>query len=210
MGVTGGPAEPAQVSLAAGARRAQIIAAAIEVLAEHGYGQTTFARITKRAAISSTRLISYHFGTRDELMDAVLTDVALRAQAAINRRVEAETTAAGALNARIEAELDWIAGSPSSVRAMYEICMNARDEEGSLRFGVEATAEANVNELEPILRAGQRSGEFREFDRVLMALTLKSAIDAAIARMWQPPRLTLEQCKRELTTLARLATRRQS
>ncbi len=201
--------EPGTVSLAAGARRAQIVAAAIEVLAEYGYAQTTFARITRRAGISSTRLISYHFGTKDELMDAVLADVALRAKAAIDRRVETETTAAGALNARIEAELAWIADSPSSVRAMVEVLMNARDEDGSQRFGVAATVQANVNELEPILRRGQQNGEFRRFDTVLMALTLKSAIDAAVGRMLSPPRLTLEQCTHELTTLARLVTQRQ-
>jgi AcrR family transcriptional regulator len=202
----GGASEAPRRSLASDARRGQIIAAAIEVLAENGYTQTTFARITQKAGISSTRLISYHFGTKDELMDAVLMDVAMRMQTAIAERTSAESTAAGKLKARIEAELEWIAQHLPAVRAMYEICMNARDEDGSQRFGVEATAQANVNELEPILREGQRNGEFREFDRVLMALTLKAAIDAAIARMTSPPRLTLAQCIEELTTLARLAT----
>lgn len=202
--------ESGTVSLASGARRAQIVAAAIEVLAEYGYAQTTFARITRQAGISSTRLISYHFGTKDELMDAVLGDVALRMKAAIDRRVETETTAAGALKARIEAELAWIAGSPSSVRAMVEVLMNARDEDGSQRFGVEATVQANLNELEPILRRGQENGEFRRFDTVLMAFTLKAAIDAAVARMMSPHPLTLEQCTHELTTLARLVTQRQA
>ncbi|MEK2472612.1 hypothetical protein [Streptomyces noursei] len=88
--------------------------------------------------------------------------------------------------------------------------MNERDAEGVLRFGVEVTARANVEALEPILRAGQESGEFREFDTELMALTLKSAIDAAIVRLARPPRLTLAECVRELTTLARLATRQES
>ncbi|HZP53432.1 TetR/AcrR family transcriptional regulator [Actinocrinis sp.] len=205
----GDAAEAPQRSLASDARRGQIIAAVIEVLAEYGYAQTTFARITRKAGISSTRLISYHFGTKDELMDAVLVDVAVRMQTAIAERTAAEPTAAGKLTARIEAELEWIAGHLPAVRAMYEICMNAREDDGTLRFGVEATAQANVNELEPILREGQQNGEFREFDRVLMALTLKAAIDAAIARMTSPPRLSLAECVRELTTLARLATQRE-
>jgi AcrR family transcriptional regulator len=199
------PGAPAGRSLAADARRAQIIGAAIEVLAESGYGQASFARITQRAGISSTRLISYHFDGKDELMDAVLAEAATHAQDAISRRVSREKTAAGALTARIEAQLAWVAENPSSVLAMYEICMNARDAEGVLRYGVEASMRANTDALEPILRAGQQSGEFREFDTALMALTLKSAIDAALARMLQPPRLSLEQCTRELTTLARLA-----
>ena len=43
------------------ARRGQIIACAIEVLAELGYAQTSFARIAERLGISKS-VISYHFG----------------------------------------------------------------------------------------------------------------------------------------------------
>ncbi|MEV0263852.1 TetR family transcriptional regulator [Streptomyces sp. NPDC050617] len=203
------PTGASERSLAASARRAQIVEAAIETLAEYGYGQTTFARIKQRAGISSTRLISYHFDTKGQLMDAVLEEVGLRAHRSISQRVAGETSALGALTARIEAQLEWVARNPSSVRAMSEICLNERDAEGALRYGMEVTARANVDALEPILRAGQESGEFRQFDTGLMALTLKSAIDAAIVRMARPPRLSLAQCVRELTALARLATRQE-
>ncbi|MER7414435.1 TetR/AcrR family transcriptional regulator [Streptomyces cacaoi] len=196
-------------SLAASARRAQIVEAAIETLAESGYAQTSFTRIKERAGISSTRLISYHFGTKGELMDAVLEEVGLRAHRAITRRAEGRTTALDALTARIEAQLEWAARHPSAVRAMTEICRNERDADGTLRHGTEVTERANVDALEPILRAGQENGEFRPFDTGLMALTLKSAIDAAIVRMARPPRLTLAECVRELTTLARAVTRRE-
>ncbi|MEU9046974.1 MULTISPECIES: hypothetical protein [unclassified Kitasatospora] len=50
--------------------------------------------------------------------------------------------------------------------------------------------------------------EFREFDTTLTALTLKSAIDAAIVRMTQPPHLSVDDRVREITTPALLATRR--
>ncbi|MGV4925627.1 TetR family transcriptional regulator [Streptomyces sp. BHT-5-2] len=202
----GGPGR----SPAASARRAQIVDAAIETLAELGHGQTTFARIRERADISSTRLISYHFGTKGELMSAVLEEVGLRAHHAISQRVAGETTAAGALRARIQAQVEWVAGNRSAVRAMYEICLNERAPDGTLRYGMAPSARANVEALEPILRAGQESGEFRQFDTGLMALTLKSAIDAALVRMTHPPCLTLTQCVGELTTLAELATRRES
>lgn len=195
-------------SLAATARRAQIIEATIAVIAEVGYAQTTYSRIAQHAGLSSTRLISYHFGSRDELMEQVLIEVGSSAQQAIAERVRVERTAAGRLHARIEAQLRWIAAYPSSVRALYEISMNARDGEGGRRYGPELTAEANVHELDPILTDGQRTGEFREFDVRLMALTIKSAIDAAISRMFVPPVLTVEECVHEITTWVELATRR--
>jgi AcrR family transcriptional regulator len=194
-------------SLAATARRAQIVEATIEVIAEVGYAQTTYSRIAERAGLSSTRLISYHFGSRDELMEQVLVDVGGNAQRAIAERVRAEETAAGRLRARIEAQLRWIAAYPAQVRALYEVSMNARHEDGGQRYGPELTAEANVHELDPILTDGQQSGEFREFDVRLMALTIKSGIDAAISRMFVPPCLTVEECVHEITTWVDLATR---
>ncbi|MHA6763189.1 TetR/AcrR family transcriptional regulator [Streptacidiphilus sp. PAMC 29251] len=195
-------------SLAATARRAQIVAATIEVIAEVGYAQTTYSRIARQAGLSSTRLISYHFGSRDELMEQVLVEVGSNAQQAIAERVRVEETASGQLRARIEAQLRWIAAYPAQVRALYEVSMNARDGDGGQRYGPELTAEANVHELDPILTAGQQSGEFREFDVRLMALTIKSGIDAAISRMFVPPCLTVEECVHEITGWVERATRR--
>ncbi|MFC1419920.1 TetR family transcriptional regulator [Streptacidiphilus cavernicola] len=195
-------------SLAATARRAQIVEATIAVIAEVGYAQTTYSRIARQAGLSSTRLISYHFGSRDELMEQVLVEAGGSAERAIAERVRAESTATGRLHARIEAQLRWIAAYPSYVRALYEVSMNARDDAGGQRYGPELTAEANVHELGPILTDGQGSGEFREFDVRLMALTIKSGIDAAISRMFVPPVLTVEECVREITTWVELATRR--
>jgi AcrR family transcriptional regulator len=197
-------------SLAATARRAQIVEATIGTIAEVGYGQTTYNRIAQRAGLSSTRLISYHFGSRDELMEQVLIEVGRSAERAISERVQVEVTASGRLRARIEAELGWIARCPEQVKALYEISMNARDDDGALRYGPELSAEANVTALEPLLLAGQESGEFREFDVRLMGLTIKSGIDAAIVRMFHPPRLSVEECVREITTWVALATRRPS
>jgi len=57
------------------ARRSQIVAAMIDVIAELGFGQASFARIAERAGVSSTRLISYHFAGKDELITAVAEDV---------------------------------------------------------------------------------------------------------------------------------------
>lgn len=195
-------------SLAATARRAQIVEATIGVIAEVGYARTTYARIAQRAGLSSTRLISYHFGSRDELMEQVLVEVGSSAQRAIAERVREQETASGRLRARIEAQLRWIAAYPAYVRALYEVSMNARDGDGDQRYGPELTAEANVHELGPILAAGQESGEFRAFDVRLMALTIKSGIDAAISRMFVPPTLDVEECVQEITTWVELATRR--
>ena len=65
---------PATRSFASEARRAQIVAATMQVIAEDGLAQASFARIAERAGLSSTRLISYHFAGKDELIEAVVRD----------------------------------------------------------------------------------------------------------------------------------------
>jgi AcrR family transcriptional regulator len=57
------------------ARRAQIIAAAMETIAELGYAHASFAQIAKRAGLSSTGLISYHFASKKELDWAVVKEI---------------------------------------------------------------------------------------------------------------------------------------
>ena len=57
------------------ARRAQIVDAAIETIAELGYARASFAQIARRAALSSTGLISYHFAGKDELIAEVIASI---------------------------------------------------------------------------------------------------------------------------------------
>lgn len=53
------------------ARRRQILALAVEVLAEGGYAHASLARIAKHAGISKG-VISYHFDGKDDLMTQVV------------------------------------------------------------------------------------------------------------------------------------------
>ncbi|MDZ7915194.1 MAG: helix-turn-helix domain-containing protein [Rhodococcus sp. (in: high G+C Gram-positive bacteria)] len=49
--------------------------ATIEVIASEGYRAATLARVAAHAGLSSTRLISYHFAGKDDLMRAVVGSV---------------------------------------------------------------------------------------------------------------------------------------
>ena len=71
------------------ARRRQIVAATIEVLAEVGHGATTFTRIARRAGLSSTGLISYHFTDKADLLDEVLAEVVREATSFMGPRITA-------------------------------------------------------------------------------------------------------------------------
>src|SRR6476620_8577347 len=57
------------------ARRAQIIDAAIATIGELGFPKASCAQIAKRARMSSTGLISYHFRNKQDLNDAIVAEV---------------------------------------------------------------------------------------------------------------------------------------
>src|ERR1700754_594774 len=118
-------------TVTAGARRAQIITAAIDTIAELGYGNASFARIAKRAGISSTRLISYHFDDKAELVRAVVGAVLAEAADYMGKRLRAGGTRPELLATYIESSLEFIAEHPTAIRAVNEIAANARADDGT-------------------------------------------------------------------------------
>ena len=166
-------------SVTAEARRAQIVTAAIDTIAELGSGNASFARIAKRAGISSTRLISYHFDDKAELVRAVAGAVLGEAAEFMRKRMSAAGTRAELLAAYIESNLEFIAEHPTAIRAVIEIAANARSDDGT---PIAPVAEDPIGRLSTMFREGQAAGEFRAFDPVVMAVTVRSAIDAAATR----------------------------
>ncbi|BCJ33589.1 TetR family transcriptional regulator [Actinocatenispora thailandica] len=159
-------------SPAARARRAQIIDAAIEVIADAGYGQCSFGRIARRAGLSSTRLISYHFEDKTELIQAVVDTVLGEATRYVQPRIAATTDRRAALAAYLTANLEFLRDHPARIRALVEIFAGTRNDD---RLSTSDTPRAVAVEF---FRAGQEEGVFRRFDPEVMATTLRAAIDA--------------------------------
>ncbi|WP_163569039.1 TetR/AcrR family transcriptional regulator [Fodinicola feengrottensis] len=90
------------------ARRAQIVACAIEVIAEKGYANASLAHIAARAS-TSKGVILYHFAGKDELIEQVVAEVFKVATAELVPKLQAETTARGHLRTYIEARVGFLA-----------------------------------------------------------------------------------------------------
>jgi len=142
-------------------------------------------------------------------VDAIVEKVVTAGRAYMEPRIVAETSAAGRLRAYIESDLEFIDAHRKALIALVEIAMNARRADGSLVIGPESLAQRAAN-LEDLLRAGQRSGEFRRFNTRVMALTIIQAIDAVPALLLREPSLDVKLHARELATVFALATRKQS
>ncbi len=112
------------------ARRAQIAAAAMDTIAELGYGQASLARIAETAG-TSKGVILYHFGSKDELIRELVAQVVAGGVAYMEPRIEAEPTGAGKLRAYIESNLAFMRENRNHMVAIVEIALNARAADGS-------------------------------------------------------------------------------
>ncbi|WP_433731937.1 TetR/AcrR family transcriptional regulator [Actinoplanes sp. CA-051413] len=187
------------------ARRAQIVEHAIETIAELGSAGASFARIAQRAGLSSTRLISYHFAGRDDLMNEVARRVLAEFAAYVHPRVDAQTTAAGQLRAFIEANLDFLNEHRTYLRALAAILGSAAGA-GGASTRVSGIATSDQAAMEELFREGQRNGEFRRFDTRVMAVAVLALRNAVIGQLADDPALDLEPYRRELVLLIELAT----
>ena len=187
------------------ARRAQIVAAAIDTIAELGYGQASLARIAETAGTSKS-VILYHFSGKDDLIRELVAGLAGSAEEYLRPRIDAEPTAAGVLRAYTEANLAFMSENRNLVVAAVEIARNARSADGRplVDFPGPDTAVAELREL---LAGFQGTGEFRAFDPLAMAVAIRAAIDAAPPRLARNPEFDLARYARELADLFDLATR---
>lgn len=195
-------------SFAGTARRAQIVDCAINTIAEVGFANASVDQIAKRAGVSKG-VITYHFPNKEEIVDAIVEKVIAAGRAYMEPRIMAETSAAGRLRAYIESDLEFIDVHRESLIALIEIAISARRADGSRVIGPESLSQRAEN-LEHLLRAGQRSGEFRRFNTRVMALTIIQAIDAVPPLLAREPDLDVKLHAKELATAFALATRKQS
>jgi AcrR family transcriptional regulator len=189
-------------SFTTAARRAQIVAATIETIAELGYAQTSFARIAERAGLSSTRLISYHFADKRELIEQVIGELYAEIGEFMTARLAGRTSARDLLLGYIEGNVEFIAGHRAQMKALLGIFLA-----GGMDYDPKSTELVALNPVEGILRHGQESGEFRDFDPRVVAASVQRAVDGIPMLLEAHPDLDLHACAAELCTLYDLATR---
>ncbi|GAA4907792.1 TetR family transcriptional regulator [Stackebrandtia albiflava] len=164
---------PTERSFIEAARRGQIIDAAIQVIAEAGFGKASFSRIAKRAGVSPS-LISYHFDDRADLIRSVLTTVNSEIDAALAASTADAESYREVLRGLVTGLFRFAAARPERMNALRQIAVAtaADPEPADLPMG-----DVAVGEWEGFLREGQEAGEFRPFDTRVMALGIQGLLE---------------------------------
>ena len=190
------------------ARRAQIVAAAVEVIAEVGYAKASLSAIAVRAGISKG-VISYHFSGKDELMVTIVETIYGEAAEHIVARMEEGLGSATELvRTHVTAAAEYMRERRSHVAALGQIFANLRAADGSPRYGMHTSEELFAG-LERMYQAGQASGEFREFDTRVMAVTHQAGVDDMFGYWMAHPELDLDAYARSLADLFVNAVRKE-
>ncbi|MGA5760173.1 TetR/AcrR family transcriptional regulator [Nonomuraea bangladeshensis] len=181
------------------ARRAQIVAAAIDVIADVGFAQASLARIARQAGISKG-LISYHFAGKEELMTEVVVVTYTAIADHVLAAMQGVESPRELLRTHVLSVAAYMREQRKGLKALGQIFGNLRDADGRPRFGIRTNDEI-YRSLENIYRAGQAAGEFRDFDVRVMAVTHSAAVDAMFAYWVEHPEHDLDEHARQLADL---------
>lgn len=181
--------------------RRKILEHAIETIIELGFAQASIGQIAKRAGMSKG-VITYHFSSRDELIDQLVAELWSSA-AAFMAQIASEPTPTSMLRRYIETNLAFMRAHRKHVAAVIEITLNMRTKNGKLRY----TNPENDSMLLPlidIIRWGQAEGEFYQSSALgakVLAMTIRNAIDQAGLLMAREPHFDLQAYASELVTV---------
>lgn len=109
---------------ATGERRAQLLAAAIRVLARAGLAETTTRKIAAEAGINQATLL-YYFGSKDDLLFAVLQEMMRATQEIALQRVPEAANLRDAVAGAIRAFWGHVEATPELQIMQYELTLYA-------------------------------------------------------------------------------------
>ena len=190
------------------ARKAQIVKCAIEVIAEVGYAQTSVRKIADRVGIATSAVL-YHFGSKDNLVDAIVEEMYRSALALVVPALEPETTATGRLNAYIRSSIAYFGTYRAHLLALASLGTSYQPSDGrrfdELGLSPEIAEQLPILDPAPILRAGQDSGEFGDFPVDSTAIALRGAVNAVVEKILRDPGFDVRNYGEDLvTTFARV------
>ncbi|NOK57799.1 MAG: DNA-binding transcriptional regulator, AcrR family [Chloroflexi bacterium AL-W] len=185
------------------ARRTQIVACAIETIADLGYTEASLAQIGQRAKVSKG-VITYYFTSKAELIQAVIDHVYSQFVSFVMQRMM-DDDPWKALQTFIQANADFLKAHRKQLLTLFEIARNAH---GLPLHGY--TPQLDVDRIAKMLAEGQQQGTFRDFDVVIMATSILALRDSLITQSAKHIDLDIDHYVQEIIVLIAHATRQSS
>ncbi|NBE54232.1 TetR/AcrR family transcriptional regulator [Streptomyces boluensis] len=178
------------------ARREQLVACTIDLIASRGYPATSLAAVAGEAGLSKAAVL-YHFRSKDNLTRAAFTHVVERFAAYVHERVAAAPDPRAAVVAYVRAMVGYQQAHRNHVRVITETLL---DDAGGTRLKTPGGHDTGgrVDALAELLASGQQAGVFREFAPHTVALAVGGAIDGVVAAWLTHPELDLDAAADEL------------
>jgi AcrR family transcriptional regulator len=190
---------PVRQRLGEEVRRRQIIDAAARVLARDGLDRTSLSRVAAEAGVSKG-LVPHHFGTRDELMVAVVESLVPRLRRATAEGVDLGAPVPEVLRALVSATARLHLTHRTELDAVDQVVRNLRDPAGRPVFSLEHY-EPIYQFQEELFRRGQQEGSLRRFDPRVMAVTYQGAVDVMLGYLAARPDVDLDQYATQLAEI---------
>lgn len=188
-----------------GTRRAQLINASIKLISKVGYANFSLGLLAKEVNVSKG-VINYHFPQKELLLTAIVQDFYTEAAAYMAQHMQLEGTSLDVLKSYIQANLHFVLTQPTRVLAVIDILANSRQEDGTPFFQNDGSI---YNTLVEIFAYGQTVDHmFRQFDPLLMAQLVRSAIDLLAHSLAKGEHSDPESAIQEIVTTFEFATRR--
>lgn len=180
------PTQDRPESFTRSARRAQIVACAIEVIAEVGFAQASIRRIADRVGIAMSAVL-YHFGTKDNLVEAIVEHMYRTMLASLAPAVQAQSTALGKLEAYIRSSVEYFGTHRVALRALASLSTSYIPSDGR-RFqelGLSPDIAEQLAALDPT--AILTAGGFADFPVESTAIALRGAVHAVVEQVLREP-----------------------
>jgi len=148
---------------------ADLVTAARELFAEHGYDGASIRAITQRAG-ANLGAITYHFGSKDALYEAAMESVTGPMRSHLRDAAGSDGAPLDRIDRVVRAMFQYLQGNPAVPRLLTQQLASIRP----LPRPALDTLRANIGLMASLIAEGQQDGSIRPGDPTLMALSIGS------------------------------------
>lgn len=157
-----GPGRPAGGQ---GEGQEALLAAARELMAEKGLPRVTVREVAERAGVQPA-LVSYYFGSKRGLLQAVVADVASRMLVHMRESAGRGAHFEERLRAIVHDYMSLVGEDPYGPRLIVEQVLFGEEE--AIDSFADRFARRNMELIEKVIREGREAGEIRDVDAMFM------------------------------------------